>query len=159
MAGARRTMVTLDVPAAGAEGPVSDPPVAIPFGSAVERRSGTDVALISLGVSVHRCLAAADGLAGRGVECTVIDLRTVAPLDRATIEEAARRTGRVVVVDEDYVRGGLSGEVAAVIAEAGIRSAFARVATEDTIPYARDLEDATLPNVTRITAAVESLLD
>jgi pyruvate dehydrogenase E1 component beta subunit len=57
------------------------------------------------------------------------------------------------------VRGGLSGEIAAVIAEAGIAARFARVATETTIPYARDLEDATLPNVARIIEAAELLLD
>ncbi len=158
MGGGRRETVGFDVPADGTDGPVVDPPPAVPLGSAVVRRSGADAALISVGVGVHRCLSVAAELQHRGIECTVIDLRSVAPLDRAAIEEAASRTERVVVVDEDYTRGGLSGEVAAVIAEAGIVARFARVTTEGTIPYARNLEDATLPNVTRIKAAVESLL-
>jgi pyruvate dehydrogenase E1 component beta subunit len=158
MAGARRTAMELDVPPSGADGLVLDPPPAVPLGSAVERRTGSDVALISLGVAVHRCVSAAEVLAERGVDCTVIDLRSVAPLDHAAIETAARNAGRVVMVDEDYLRGGLSGEVAAVIAEAGISAGFARVTTEATIPYARDLENATLPNVARIIDAVESLL-
>lgn len=159
MAGARRTSMEFDVPPTGADGPVLDPPPAVLLGSAAERRTGSDVALISLGVAAHRCLSAAEVLAERGVDCTVIDLRSVAPLDHAAIVAAARRTERVVVVDEDYLRGGLSGEVAAVIAEAGISARFVRVTTETTIPYARDLEYATLPNVARVIEAVESLLD
>jgi pyruvate dehydrogenase E1 component beta subunit len=64
-----------------------------------------------------------------------------------------------VVVDEDYLRGGLSGEIAAVLAEAGVDAAFARVATETTIPYARSLEERVLPGVDRILAAARGLLD
>ena len=159
MAGARRATVEFDVPAAGASGPVADPPTAVPLGVAATRREGGDVALISLGVGVHRCLSAADELAGSGVEATVVDLRTVAPLDRAAIVAAAERTGRVVVVDEDYRRGGLSGEVAAVLAEASIAARYARVTTETTIPYSRSLEDAVLPNVARIVAAAADLVE
>jgi len=62
------------------------------------------------------------------------------------------------VVDEDYARGGLSGEVAAVLAEEGVDARYARVTTEETIPYARHLEAAVLPNVPRILAAARSLL-
>jgi pyruvate dehydrogenase E1 component beta subunit len=109
-------------------------------------------------VGVHRCARAAERLAGDGVQAAVLDLRSVAPLDRDAVLDLGRRTGRVLVVDEDYVRGGLSGEVAAVLAEAGVAAAYARVATETTIPYARRLEDQVLPGVDRILTAARGLL-
>ena len=84
---------------------------------------------------------------------------SVAPLDGDTVVREAAKTGRVVVVDEDYTRGGLSGEIAARISETGVSAAFARVTTETTIPYARHLEDQVLPSVDRIVAAVERLLE
>jgi pyruvate dehydrogenase E1 component beta subunit len=88
----------------------------------------------------------------------VIDLRCVAPLDREAIVAAAA-SGRVLVVDEDYVRGGLSGEVAAVLAEERTGAAFARVAVTDTLPYARHLEEEALPNAPRIVVAAERLME
>jgi pyruvate dehydrogenase E1 component beta subunit len=157
MAGDRRNTIVLDVPDRGAEAVVADFLQPVPLGSAAKVRAGDDVTLISLGVGLHRCVEAADRLATDGVRCSVIDLRSVAPLDRAAIVEAADRTGRVVVVDEDYIRGGLSGEIAAILAEAGITCAFSRVATEETIPYAPRLETAVLPNVERIIDAVRSV--
>ena len=156
--GSSRPAVSFDVPAAGARGPVPEPLVPVPFGSAALRRDGGDLALVSLGVGAHRCAAAAEKLSADGVEAAVLDLRSVAPLDRGAVADLARRTGRVVVVDEDYLRGGLSGEIAAVLAEEGTGAAFARVTTETTIPYARRLEEQVLPNVERIVAAAQMLL-
>jgi acetoin:2,6-dichlorophenolindophenol oxidoreductase subunit beta len=158
LGGASRDTVSFDVPEAGARGPVPDPLVPVPLGAAALRRKGDDLALVSLGVGVHRYVGAAGRLAEEGIEAAVLDLRSVAPLDRAAVLELARRTGRVVVVDEDYVRGGLSGEIAAVLAEAGVGASYARVTTETTIPYARRLEHQTLPNVDRILAAAHALL-
>lgn len=156
--GASRPTVGFDVPPAGARGPVPDPLVPVPLGSAALRRDGADLALVSLGVGVHRCAEAAERLAGEGVRAAVLDLRSVAPLDRAAVTELAGRTGRVVVVDEDYVRGGLSGEIAALLAEERIPATFARVTTETTIPYARALERRALPNVERILDAAHRVL-
>jgi pyruvate dehydrogenase E1 component beta subunit len=158
LGGSSRTTVAFDVPEAGARGPVPDPVVPVPLGSAAVRRDGADLALVSLGVGVHRCLEAADRLAGEGVEAAVLDLRSVAPLDRAAVAGLARRTGRVLVVDEDYVRGGLSGEIAALLAEEGVAASYARVATETTIPYARRLEQQVLPGTGRILGAARGLL-
>ena len=115
------------------------------------------MALISLAVGVHRCLEAADVLADQGIEAEVVDLRTVAPLDREAIVAAATKTGRVVVVDEDYTRAGLTGEVAALLLESGTPAKYARVAVEQTIPFAPHLEHAALPNVDRILAAVRGM--
>lgn len=120
-------------------------------------REGKDLTMISLGVSVHRCLSAAEVLAERGLDAQVIDLRSVVPLDRQTIRESVGKTRRMLVVDEDYKEFGLSGELAATILEAGIESRYARVCVEDTIPYDRRREDVALPNVQRIVAAAEAL--
>jgi pyruvate/2-oxoglutarate/acetoin dehydrogenase E1 component len=158
LGGASRPTVGFDVPVEGARGPVGLPIEGVPLGVAARRREGDDVTLVSVGVGVHRCLEAAEHLAAHGVSAEVIDLRCVSPLDEAAIVEGARATGRVVVVDEDYLRGGLSGEVAAIVAERAPGVGFARVAVEETIPYARHLEHAALPNRDRIVAAARRLL-
>jgi acetoin:2,6-dichlorophenolindophenol oxidoreductase subunit beta len=154
-----RSTVKFDVPADGAEGPAPEVWEPIPIGTAAIRREGRDVTLISVGVGVHRALQAADELEQQTVSCGVLDLRSVAPLDRETICREAARTGRLLVIDEDYEGFGLSGEVAAVALEAGIPVKFARVCTRGTIPYARHLEDQTLPNVPRIVETVLKLIN
>ena len=114
--------------------------------------------IVSAGVGVHRVLTAAQQLARRGIGAQVIDLRCVAPLDTEAVRRAVSHTGRLLVVDEDYEAFGLSGELAAVVLEAGISFRYGRVCTQSTIPYARRLEDEVLRNVARIVAAAESLL-
>lgn len=114
--------------------------------------------IISVGVGVHRALEAADILKEGGISAGVLDLRTIFPLDKAAICEAVAQTGRLLVVDEDYEGFGLSGELAAVVLEAGIPVKYGRVCTRTTIPYARHLEDQTLPNVERIQAGVKQLV-
>lgn len=157
MGGAERDTVELDIPA-GAVGPVPDPTAPVPLGRAAMRRDGRDLTLVSLGVGAHRAMEAADRLEADGIDAEVIDLRTVRPLDTATVADSARRTGRVVVVDEDYREFGLSGEIAAVLLEAVGPVAYARVATDGTIPYARRLEERTLPSVDRIVEAARGVL-
>lgn len=158
LAGPGRPGVVLDVPAAGAVGEVSDPIRPVPLGSAALRRAGDDVLLVSLGVGVHRCVEVAERLAAESVDAAVLDLRSVAPLDRTALVEHARRCGRVVVVDEDYTRAGLSGEVAALLAEAGVRVPYARVTTGETIPYAVRLEREVLPSTARVLEAARRVL-
>lgn len=158
LGGAKRPGADFDVPAAGAEGEVADPPDPVPLGVAALRRAGADLAMVSLGVGSHRCLEAAEVLAAEGVDAAVLDLRSVAPLDRGAVIDVAGHAGRVVVVDEDYTRGGLSGEIAALLAEGHVAASYARVTTEETIPYARRLEAAVLPSVPRILAAARTLL-
>ena len=158
LGGTSRAAVDFDVPVAGAEGEVAEEPEPVPLGRAALRRDGDDLAMVSLGVGVHRCLQVAETLATEGISSSVLDLRSVSPLDREAVVAAARHTGRVLVVDEDYTRGGLSGEVAALLAEEGVRASFARVTTGETIPYARALESEVLPNVARIAAAAHRLL-
>jgi acetoin:2,6-dichlorophenolindophenol oxidoreductase subunit beta len=153
-----RSTVAYDVPAAGARGPVPDKWKSLPIGKAAWCRRGDDVTIVSVGVGVHRALQAADELCKEGVSAEVLDLRTVSPLDREALCQAVARTGRLLVVDEDYERFGLSGEVAAVVLETGLPVTYARVCTQTTIPYARNQEDAVLPNVERIRMAALTLL-
>jgi pyruvate/2-oxoglutarate/acetoin dehydrogenase E1 component len=155
--GGRHT-VQYDVPADGRHGPVPQKWEPVPIGKAVLRRTGDDVTLVSVGVGVHRALEAADTLTKDGISAGVIDLRTISPLDKVTLCEVVARTGRLLVVDEDYESFGLSGELAAIVLEANIPVKYARVCTQTTIPYARYLEDQTLPNVERICAGVKQLL-
>lgn len=151
-----RETVAFDVPEAGAEGEV-DAEVEVPLGQAVIRRRGNGMTIVSLAVGVHRALAAAEILAREGIDCEVVDLRSVRPFDRAAVTESVTRTSRLLVVDEDYREFGLSGELAATVLEAGLSPRFARVCVEQAIPYARHLEDRALPNVDRIVAAARML--
>jgi len=151
-----RDTVSFDVPPDGAEGEVA-PGEEVPIGRAAVRREGADVTVASLAVGVHRALAAAGRLAAEGLSCEVLDLRTARPLDRDAVAASVARTGRLLVVDEDYREGGLSGELAAAVLEAGLAPRFRRVCVEDTIPYARALEDAALPGVERIASAARAL--
>ena len=100
--------------------------------------------------------------ATEGVEVEVLDLRSLVPLDRDEILRSVAKTGRLVVVDEDYLSFGLSGEVVASVVEAdptALKAAPIRVAVPDVpIPYARELEYAVLPTPARITAAVRDVL-
>lgn len=155
--GGRRT-VEYDVPVNGAKGPVPARWEPIPIGKAVVRREGGDVTIVSVGVGVHRALEAASALERDGIAAGVLDLRSVSPLDRDAVRDAVARSGRLLVVDEDYEGFGLSGELAAVVAEAGIACRYARVCTQTTIPYARHLEDRTLPGTERIRAGAAKLM-
>lgn len=142
----------------GAANDVPKESYTIPFGEAKVVREGTDVTVVSISMTVHRAMEAAKGLAGEGIEAEVIDLRTLVPLDRQAVIDSVAKTGRLVVVDEDYRSYGLTGEVITSVVEdnpANLRSPPRRVALPDVpIPYSRPLEDAMLPNAERIAAAV-----
>lgn len=154
--GGRRT-VSFPIPRDGARGAVPKRWEKLPLGRAAVRRGGKDLTMVSLGVGVHRCLEAAALLAEERISAGVVDLRTVAPLDKGLVLEELSKTGRLLIVDEDYKEFGLSGELAALALEAGLRVRFGRVCTEETIPYARDLEEAVLPSTARILEAARRL--
>jgi len=155
-----RTNLSYDIPPAGAQGPVPDTWEPIPLGASRTRRDGNDLTIAGVGVAVHRALAAAERLAAeRGAQAAVLDLRSVQPLDREAVVAAVRRSGRLLVVDEDYRDFGLSGELAATVLEAGITARYARVCVEGTIPYDRRREERALPNVERILEAATRLLE
>jgi pyruvate/2-oxoglutarate/acetoin dehydrogenase E1 component len=143
-------------------GPVPEQAYQVPIGKARVARPGTDVTIVTLSLSVHHALDVADEMSADGVECEVIDLRSLVPLDTDTILESVGRTGRLVVVDEDYLSFGLSGEVIARVVERDptlLRAPAARVCVPDVpIPYARSLEYAVLPTPARIRDTVRTVL-
>jgi pyruvate dehydrogenase E1 component beta subunit len=102
---------------------------------------------------------AAGRLEKNGIYAQVIDLRTVSPLDKKLIIGSVVKTGRMLVVDEDYQGFGLSGELAAVVLEAGVSMKYSRVCTEDTIPFSPLLEYQALPNVERIVDSAVRLVN
>ena len=131
----------------------------IPFGSADIKREGADVTVVTLGLHVHRALEAAESLADDGIDVEVIDLRTLVPLDTETIADSVAKTGRLVVVDEDYRSFGVTGEIVASVVEAedGLADleAVERVAVPDVpIPYARPMENEVIPDAEDITNAI-----
>jgi pyruvate dehydrogenase E1 component beta subunit len=143
-------------------GPVPEEPYEVPIGKAAVARAGKDVTIVSLSLSVQHALDAAEELAGAGIDAEVIDLRSLVPLDREAVLESVGKTGRLLVVDEDYKSFGLSGEIAAVVAETDpglLRRPVVRLAHPDVpIPYARPLEYELLPTKDKIRAAVEGLV-
>lgn len=134
----------------------------VPIGRANVVREGTDVSVVTISLSVHHALDVAEKLAGEGVSVEVLDLRSLVPLDREAILASVAKTGRLVVVDEDYHSFGMSGEVVATVAEHDpglFRAAPERVALPDVpIPYAHSLEYAVLPRHDRIEAGIRAVL-
>ncbi|WP_046776737.1 alpha-ketoacid dehydrogenase subunit beta [Streptomyces yangpuensis] len=126
--------------------------------SAAVRRLGTDVSVITYGGSLPKALAAAETLAADGIGAEVVDLRSLRPLDDATVLASVARTHRAVIVDEAWRSGSISAEVAARIAERSFYELDApvqRVCSQEVpIPYARQLEEAALPQPASIVAAV-----
>jgi pyruvate dehydrogenase E1 component beta subunit len=143
-------------------GDVPDGEHLVPIGKAAVARTGTDVTVVTLSLSVHHALDVADTLSADGVEVEVIDLRSVVPLDREAILGSVAKTGHLVVVDEDYLSFGLSGEVVATVADHDptmLKAPVQRVAVPDVpIPYAHGLEYAVLPRPERIEAAIRRSL-
>jgi pyruvate dehydrogenase E1 component beta subunit len=114
LGGGHRKNVSFNVPAEGAWGDVPKIWEPIPIGEGVIRRVGEHLTIIAVGVSVHRALEASKILEREGISCEVIDLRSVSPLDKKLVIGSVSKTGRMLVVDEDYQGYGLSGELAAV---------------------------------------------
>jgi pyruvate/2-oxoglutarate/acetoin dehydrogenase E1 component len=155
VAGSPAARAALDVPSAEPLAQGSLAPV--PFGSAAIRREGRDVLVVSVGMAVHRCLAAAEAVEPEGISVRVMDVRSTAPLDRDAVRSAASEVRSVLVVDEDYGPFGLSAEVLATVAEAGTGVPCARLTGTGVIPYARRLEAEVLPTVAGIVSAIRSL--
>jgi len=135
----------------------------VPFGQARIVREGTEVTIVAFAQMVHKALAAAAELEKRGISVEIVDPRTLVPLDREAILASVARTGRLLVVDEDYLSYGVTGEVTALVAERldriRLKSPVRRLAVADTpIPYSKALEPVAIPQIPHIVAAVEQLM-
>jgi 2-oxoisovalerate dehydrogenase E1 component beta subunit len=135
----------------------------VPIGKAMTRRKGSDASIITFGAMVHTALDAATRLEKDGIDVEVLDLRTLAPLDREAILESVARTSRALLLYEARRTGGIGGELAAIIAEEAFEyldAPILRIASVDAPPpYAPPLEAAFLPDVDKVVAGVQSLVE
>jgi 2-oxoisovalerate dehydrogenase E1 component beta subunit len=138
------------------------PPPALPIGRAALRRSGADLAIVSYGAFVHVGMRVAEALAADGIEASVLDLRTLAPLDRGAILSLARRCHKMLVIHEDSRTGGIGESVAAIVQEEAFEYLDAPVrvvgALDTPVPYSPPLEEFYLPGEAQIERAARLLL-
>ncbi|OGS51721.1 MAG: pyruvate dehydrogenase [Erythrobacter sp. RIFCSPHIGHO2_12_FULL_63_10] len=142
--------------------PVPQEDYEVPIGAARVVREGSDVSLVGLGATLHHCLDAAASADNDGISAEVIDLRTIAPLDRATVIASARKTGRLIAVDDDYMTCGVAGEVIASVCESGtkLKAPPIRIAHPDIpIPFSPAMEHFVLPNQDKVKAAIKSVME
>lgn len=144
-------------------GEVPDEPYELPIGVAEVRRRGEDLTVFSYGLAMHMCLEAAEIVASEdGIQCTVVDLRSLLPLDRETILETAKATGKILIVHEDNLTGGIGGEIAALIGEHAFEyldGPITRLGGPDVpaVPFNHVLEEFYMPSPSKIAAAIRSL--
>ena len=135
----------------------------IPFGKAAVLREGTDVTLVSFGRPVNFCMEAASALAEDEISAEVLDMRTIRPLDIDSVLESLKKTHKVVVVDQSWPFGGVSSEVITQVIERGFDLLDAEPVRVNAVdvptPYAKELEQAFLPNPGRIAAAARKVVD
>lgn len=143
-------------------GDVPRDPYEVEIGTAAVVRTGTDITLVTISATVGQALTAAGQLAADGIDVEVIDLRSLVPLDTATVAKSVEATGRLLVVDEDYLGFGMSGEVITSVLEVVGPQALRGVARHGVdnvpIPAAKTLEDAVMPSVSSIADAARSLV-
>jgi pyruvate dehydrogenase E1 component beta subunit len=142
-------------------GPVPEEAYTVPIGKAAIPHAGSDVTVVSVSLSVQHCLDVAESLEGK-TSVEVLDLRTISPLDREAILTSVAKTGRLVIVDEDYKSFGLSGEVVATITDVDpgmLKAPVQRVCYPDVpVPYSHVLEYEALPTLDKIAAAIEAVM-
>jgi pyruvate/2-oxoglutarate/acetoin dehydrogenase E1 component len=144
------------------KGPVPEEEYTLPLGVADIKKEGDDVTVIATSYMVHMALNVADKLAKEGVSVEVLDPRSLVPLDKETILNSVAKTGRVVIVHEAHVRGGVGGEIAAIIADEGfgyLDAPIKRVGAKDApIPFPGVLELFVLPSEERIEETIREIL-
>ena len=146
----------------GVNGAVPEEDYTIPFGEAAVRREGKDVTIVTVGFMVHETLGAAQDLSEEGIDAEVIDLRTIVPLDKDTIFKSLKKTGRLMIVEEGRIRGGLGAEIAALACEhhfSLLKAPVKRVAAPMVpIPGSAVLENQYLPDKNSVIAAARELV-
>jgi len=147
----------------GSSNAVPEEAYVIAFGEAKIVKEGADLTIVSISQMVQKAVLAANELAEQGIHAEVIDLRTLVPLDTETVLKSVRKTGRLLIADEDYLGFGLTGEIAALIAEnldtVTLKAPIKRLAVPNVpIPYSRPLEQFVIPQVANIVLAAQQLL-
>jgi 2-oxoisovalerate dehydrogenase E1 component beta subunit len=143
-------------------GEVPDEEYTLPIGKADVKRVGSNITLVSYGLTLHYCLEAAEVMAAEGLDVEVVDLRTLTPLDTETILESVKKTGKLAVVHEDNITGGVGAEIAALVAEQAFEyldGPIVRICGPDvpTMPFAQTLEDAYMPTGDKIADGLRKL--
>ena len=143
------------------KGPVPEEDYTIPFGVADVKRAGEDITLVATSSMVYVALGAADLLAAENISAEVVDPRTTFPLDKQALIDSAKKTSRVIVIDEGYERYGVTGEIASVIADGAFYYLDAPVkrmgAMDVPVPFSPVLEDLTVPTAASVAVAAKSL--
>lgn len=145
------------------KGEVPEEQYDIPIGVADVKRKGKDATIVATGLMVYRALQAARELEAKGIDVEIVDPRTIVPLDKETILDSVKKTGRLLVIHEAPKTGGMGAEVAAVVAEEALGyldAPIRRLAGPDTpVPFSSPLEEAYLPGVADIVRSVEELCE
>jgi pyruvate/2-oxoglutarate/acetoin dehydrogenase E1 component len=143
------------------KGMVPEEEYLIPFGEATVRRAGDDLSVVAVGAMVNKALEAAEQLAADGISVEVIDPRTIAPLDIETMLASVHKTGRLLVVDEDFAPCGIGAEIAAQVMDRAFDDLDAPVRRVNgaftPTPYSQPLEAAVVPNTATIASAMRAL--
>ena len=144
-------------------GEVPDEEYTLPIGKADVKRIGSNITLVSYGLTLHYCLEAAEVMAAEGVDIEVVDLRTLTPLDTETILDSVKKTGKLAIVHEDNITGGVGAEIAALVAERAFEyldGPIVRICGPDvpTMPFAQTLEDAYMPTGDKIADGLRKLV-
>jgi pyruvate dehydrogenase E1 component beta subunit len=144
------------------KGPVPEEMYGIPFGQAEVKRQGKDITIVATHALVLRSLNAAAEVAKEGIDVEVVDPRTLVPLDKTTILESVKKTGRLLVADEGTKTCGVAAEIAAMVAEEGLyylKAPIVRVCSPDTpVPFSPPLEKAYIPDEKNLLPAIRRLM-
>ena len=140
-------------------GEVPDEEYTLPIGTADVKRTGQNITIVTYGLMLHYCLEAAQQVEQEGIDVEVVDLRTLRPLDTDTILNSVKKTGKLLIVHEDNITGGVGAEVAALAADQAFEyldGPVTRLCGPDvpTMPFAQTLEDAYMPNTEKIAQAL-----
>lgn len=140
-------------------GEVPEQNYTLPLGVADVKRQGENVTVVTYGLMLHYCLEAAEEVSAEGIDVEVIDLRSLRPLDKGTVLESVKKTGKLLIVHEDNITGGIGAEIAALAADEAFEyldGPVTRVCGPDvpTMPFAQSLEDAYMPNTEKIAQAL-----
>ena len=145
------------------KGPVPEEIYTIPFGEAEVKRKGSDITIVATHAMVIRSLKAAEEVAKQGIDLEIVDPRTLTPLDKVTILESVKKTGRLLVADEGHRTCGVAAEISALVAEEGIfdlKAPVVRVCSPDTpVPFSPPLEQAYIPDVKDLLPAIKRLME